>query len=461
MPADPFFGLGQPDALDAAWANGAVEIEPYERSLLPHLITVGVFLYVFTGVGLQGIPGVARSALACVAFLWGCLLEGVRRQTIVVEGWIRLPLAFLAYCVLMILRSQDPTVESMGRLMTVWGGALGVGVALRNGLAWTVPVYAMICAALASLGAHWLGINSSIIWAEIDVAPGAHDRAAGLMGNANALAIACGMPAYLVLLFREQFSRPVRVLCMSVAIYGVIVTGSRKGVLLVLCLLLCIGFHRGLTRGQAPYVVLCILAILLGALLYSGYASDLLGETAGNVLAIQRTIMAFHGGEGSMLARIEMIEVSQRLFWERPLLGYGLGMFSRVSGLGMYSHNNYCELAVGGGIIAVALFYAIYLSLFAHSRYLPRRERLCVQILLASLLLQDGAVVSYLDRTIILTLIMLVVLAYRPALRGEEWGFDSPQDEEAFSTAMSGANRCAGADSLWEDAPWAGPRVGP
>ena len=427
-------------AFEAGRPAGYADIAQNRRGLLSFAITSLVFMYVFCAIGLQGIPGVARSALVCAACLWCSLLEGIRRRQIILERWTWLPVIFFMYCTLTALRAQDMTLELIGKLVTVWGGSLGVGVALRNGVKWTVPIYAMVCAALASVVAHWLGINSIVMWSQGDDLSISYQRASGLMGNPNTLAMACGFPAYFVFLLKDRFNLSVRILCLGLAVYGVILTGSRKGVLLVLCLFVCIGFHQALTRGRTPYVVFCVLAMAILLLLFSGAILDVLLIGTDDILALKRTMMVFHGEGGSYLKRMEMIRISEKLFWQRPLLGHGLGMFSRVSGLGSYAHNNYCELAVGGGILAVFLLYMIHFTVFRYSVYMPSAERVCVWILLANIFFQDAAVVSYLDRLIVLLLIMSLVLVYRPP-RVMQVRLTSPMSDD--DDPSCGSRRCS------------------
>jgi O-antigen ligase/polysaccharide polymerase Wzy-like membrane protein len=432
-------GQAERTAYGTDWPDGGAETAPHVGGLLPLLIAMLVFLYIFCGIGLQGVPGVARSALVCAAGLWCLLFEGIRRGRILVERWFWLPVVFFVYCALMALRAQDMTVELIGKLVTVWGGALGVGVALRNGVRWTVPVHAMICAALASMVAHWLGISTSVMWSQ-DLSLVSQERASGLMGNPNVLAMACGFPAYFVFLLRDRFNLAVRLLCLGLAIYGVILTGSRKGVLLVLCLFICIGFHQTLTHGRILYVVLCVLAMALLVLLLPADALDGLPDGADSVLAIQRTMLALNGEGRSFLERAEMIRISEQLFWQRPVFGYGLGMFRHVSGLGQYTHNNYCELAIGGGILAIVMFYAIHWSVFQGARFVPRRERVCVWILLANVLLQDAAVVSYLDRLIVLVVVMSLVFVYRPVdVRQGDWSSAFDHADIPYAATLDGA----------------------
>ena len=59
--------------------------------------------------------------------------------------------------------------------------------------------------------------------------------------------------------------------------------------------------------------------------------------------------------------RAKMIEVGLQLFRQRPILGYGIGNYTRISGMGGYSHNNYIEVLVSTGLLGFALYYIPYI----------------------------------------------------------------------------------------------------
>jgi hypothetical protein len=386
-----------------------------ENWFLSFAVSFFIFLYVFCAVGLQGIPGISRSALICAVCLWCFLLEGIRRHQIVLEKWIWFPAVFFLYCMISALRTQDMTVELIGKLVTVWGGSIGVGIALRNGVKWAVPIYALICAAVVSVVAHWLGINSIIIWSQEDMSI-SYERASGLMGNPNMLAMACGFPAYFVFLMKGRLNFLISIFCLGLAVYGTILTGSRKGIILVTCLFVYIGLHKILSGNRTTYIGLCALTIAILLIMFSEEILDILLSGTEGLLAIKRMVMAFHGEGGSFSERMEMIQISEKLFWQRPFFGYGLGMFGQVSGFGRYSHNNYCELAIGGGIFGIILFYTVHFNVLRYSIYMSREKCVCIWILLMNVLLQDVVVVSYLDRLIVLILIMSLVFCMPTSL---------------------------------------------
>lgn len=78
---------------------------------------------------------------------------------------------------------------------------------------------------------------------------------------------------------------------------------------------------------------------------------------------IRGRLESFMSGELNIsdTRRMEMVEYGLGLFKLRPIWGYGLNNF-RVLYVGRtYSHNNYVELLVSGGLVGLILYYLMYL----------------------------------------------------------------------------------------------------
>ena len=82
---------------------------------------------------------------------------------------------------------------------------------------------------------------------------------------------------------------------------------------------------------------------------------------------LESLIINLFGGEtseGSFDTRAEMIKLGWNAFLERPIFGYGMSNFSvlyeQVTGASTYSHNNFIEILVNGGLVGFILYYSIY-----------------------------------------------------------------------------------------------------
>ena len=102
---------------------------------------------------------------------------------------------------------------------------------------------------------------------------------------------------------------------------------------------------------------------------------------------------------------------------KHPLTGYGLDCFRLLPGNvdGLYSHNNYMELIVSGGVPMLLFYYAPLVIAMVRGFNRRARGNRAVQLLM------DVAVVSYADRTLLM-IPLLLMAATRIATAGDADG---------------------------------------
>ncbi len=145
----------------------------------------------------------------------------------------------------------------------------------------------------------------------------------------------------------------------------------------------------------------------------------------------------------SVIARNSLIETAMRLFHLKPLTGYGLACFQFLNEMGTYSHNNYTELLVSGGVVFFALYYLPQLAALVASAAAAAKirragvlaadvaQRACIGAFIALLIVQivmDYGMVSYFDRTAAVYLVLLVAAS--------RIGWDRASDGERFFTFL-------------------------
>ena len=132
--------------------------------------------------------------------------------------------------------------------------------------------------------------------------------------------------------------------------------------------------------------------------------------------------------ENSLTVRQGLAAVGKRAFLARPLTGYGLDGFRFLEGAeGMYSHNNYLELVVCGGIPMLLLYYAPQLlALVRGAKCLRGNPAVQLTFAFAACsLLMDAGMVSYIDRTLVMIPLMLMAatrLVTAPQRDGDRTG---------------------------------------
>ncbi len=65
--------------------------------------------------------------------------------------------------------------------------------------------------------------------------------------------------------------------------------------------------------------------------------------------------------ESSAISRDVMFVMAVKLFAEKPFVGYGLSSFSTLIHYGTWSHNNYLEILVSGGIWPLIIYYSFHI----------------------------------------------------------------------------------------------------
>ena len=135
---------------------------------------------------------------------------------------------------------------------------------------------------------------------------------------------------------------------------------------------------------------------------------------------LESLIINLFGGdasEGSFDARAEMIKLGWRWFLERPIFGYGLNnfrtLYEQAAGVSTYSHNNFIEILVSGGLVGFILYYFIYGYVFV-KLFKPafvEREIMAIILFVINLMLigLQIATISYFD-TLFNCILMYAVL---------------------------------------------------
>jgi O-antigen ligase len=377
-----------------------------------NLVSVMVCPFVMSAVGLSGVPGVARSASVLALVLIALLLIGGTKGWLTCPRYIWLPIPFVAFSALSLLWGETEQAVELPPLFTVWAGSFAVAVALSNRMGWRSLEYGLILAVGANLIAWHFGVDMHEVlhdWASVDYLDDGRVviRSTGLIGNANEYALGMIGPALLVWAHPEAFSRMSRWMLSGVALFAAQRSGSRLG-LILLCGLLVLIAVRIVRHRNGRLAILSLLAVVG----YFAFVWDDRLTLADGFTPLYRLLEALTGRESSFSTRADLIWVGWSLFLQSPVMGHGYASFARVSNSGLYAHNNWIELAVNGGMVGLALYYGVHVSILRAARRLRGDKCLAVSLLIFLLAGADCAMVSYTSRMVVLTLATLCVLAF-------------------------------------------------
>lgn len=250
--------------------------------------------------------------------------------------------------------------------------------------------------------------------------------------NSNMLAILCVYGFVLSMYLRKigKISQISSLARIGFYILVILLTGSRKGLLMVILSLMVVRFAQ--ERGK---ILENLLVVISSVVVF--YILIMNVPVLYNIIGVRiENLLLTLSGEGSTEASLEdrqrLVDLGMEYIKANPWFGYGYDCFKMVSGIGaqgyvkpgmvgFYSHNNYVELLFGGGIIAFVLYYLPVLQLLGKLLTGLRKDR-CISYLLAimvSKLAMEYAYVSYYERmdTYIVAVILGCALVARQDIK--------------------------------------------
>ncbi|HAU65921.1 TPA: hypothetical protein DCW61_01095 [Candidatus Uhrbacteria bacterium] len=201
------------------------------------------------------------------------------------------------------------------------------------------------------------------------------------------------------------------VICLlSVFAFFLIFTGSRSSILIYLLMILWL-ISKVLVKKKLILISLPIIVLLIFSFYFFFTKIPIVYSVIGNRIESFMGLLSGDTVDSSTISRLNLLKNGILFFAEKPLLGYGIGNYIELVSIGLYSHNNYLELLVGGGGVGLIIYYSLYLSLFSHMKKQRKMtDYSIVLFLIFSLLYFDLISVSYYSE--ISSLILTIVYAY-------------------------------------------------
>ncbi|MBI9014047.1 MAG: O-antigen ligase family protein [Clostridiales bacterium] len=197
-------------------------------------------------------------------------------------------------------------------------------------------------------------------------------------------------------------------------------TGSRKAIVIIVIGIFAIliqEFKFNKKRLFRNIIIIIIVAIALSSLSYF----DMVLNRFDGILSM---LKGESGADGSANIRYSMIVKGLDLFWERPLTGSGLATYeyywSDNISARKYSHNNYVELLVNGGIVAIIIYYGNYLYLFFSIISKRSKISIILVVMIGITLIVDMFIVSYYSKDIYIMIAIYYSYVYNYKISAEE-----------------------------------------
>ena len=351
------------------------------------MLTIGVLAYIVSSkymhksVGVYALWAVAFFGYSFISGLWAVVPDNIFDPS---------KTLFLIFAVNILLSYVIETREDVKNLL------------LANFLALVLYlVYIILRVDITQLGEDRLGIGML-----------------GSLWNANDVGLKLSVGFALALYFGfEKKENALRACFWGLGLLFVVIglyTGSRKVVLMLIGVIALFMFLYSKHKIAATLVVVISTVVMYFAIMKIEPLYNVLGVRIENMLQ-----GIFGGGttEGSFNTRAEMIKLGWEAFLDRPIFGYGLNnfrtLYEQATGLSTYSHNNFIEILVSGGLVGALLYYFIYGYVFVKllKPAFVKREPTAIILFAINLVLigLQIATISYFD-TLFNCILMLSVI---------------------------------------------------
>ncbi len=203
-----------------------------------------------------------------------------------------------------------------------------------------------------------------------------------------------------------------------------IVLGSRKSILTVILGMLMFFTKLNLKLKINTVFLISLFILLILSIIPREYLAFVLERGLNLNVFSENTI------DYSDQLRLNFIDYGMSYFIQNPIFGHGFYNFSILfensTGIRMYSHNNFIETLVGGGLIAFMIYYSIYIKIFNQIRDKKSNfvfdYRYLLLVLFILLLFNHIAIVVLIDRFIWLLLALLFIGTYKKYFLGYQQG---------------------------------------
>lgn len=224
--------------------------------------------------------------------------------------------------------------------------------------------------------------------------------------NSNDIALLSGF-SYLIFLYEySESKRKVILISMAWVILISLLTGSRKGLVLIILGSVSLIYMLNPDNKMKNIIYSILIMIILYILVMNvPIFYNIIGS---RVEAYLKIFLGIDSGEASAQTRTLYIDLGLKYFKDKPWLGYGLDCFRHLPGsYGTYSHNNYIELLVSGGILSFIWYYLIRVIVVINLFIKRNNEKICklVFVMLCGLFIVEYGLVDYFERIFIVLFI--------------------------------------------------------
>lgn len=178
--------------------------------------------------------------------------------------------------------------------------------------------------------------------------------------------ILCIPVVYALFTKEYKLNKLVLLTVLLIQVTVVLLTGSKKGILLVFIVFLAIPFvsDKASTRAKSFLVSGMVVAVLVYLTFTNQFFFNLIGHRIVDLfnhygISVHTIYKNDLTGTSTDL-RNRLIAIAMDMFWQKPFLGWGWNAVEARGGLHLYAHNNYAELLACMGLFGFIVYYSYY-----------------------------------------------------------------------------------------------------
>lgn len=146
-------------------------------------------------------------------------------------------------------------------------------------------------------------------------------------------------------------------------------------------------------KRQIGKFVLVVLVLVIGGYFLS--INGFFGDAFVRIINMTNFMQGDSEADMSTFERIGYIEIGWNDFLDSPILGYGIGSASKLTG-GTYFHNNYIQLLAETGIVGFLLYYSVLVWLIVETwTYRNNHEGILFLAIVFTMLIGDTSNTTY------------------------------------------------------------------
>ncbi len=200
-----------------------------------------------------------------------------------------------------------------------------------------------------------------------------------------------------------------------ISVIIIVVLGSRKSILTIILGMLLFYIKLNLKSKINIFLLALLFSLLIMSIIPQEYLAFVLER------GLKLNVFSGNTIDYSDKQRLDFINYGASFFFKNPIFGHGFYNFSvlfgKATGKFMYSHNNFIETLVGGGLIAFFIYYSFYVKIFTQIKGKKNKfifdYKYLLFVLFLLLLFNHIAIVVLLDRFIWLLLVLLFIGSYK------------------------------------------------